>query len=334
MRPEYRARWEHEAALAGEHPKKPEELLRRRLSDEDYIDGAVIGGVDITDVIAGKVSEAQIPHDVLEAFHFQYPRQQGFVEAVQHLSGDPEALRGLINGVKGKLFEVHYVDWLNAGHLPDGVTATLAHSASQPAWDIVIRGPDGRFEELLQLKATASVEYVKSAIDLHPYIDVVATHEVYERLSKLPLYAEHVIDGHRTLDDLTHHVQAAASHVHTAADHFHVPGVAIALAAAQNFSSYRKSHRSLEEAFGNFGERSIMAVVANAAGWGAAAVTHSTGVGIPVAVATRVFIGQAKHNIRRRKVLDELIVTITESRAVMARQLPRPLFFLPAADEF
>jgi len=84
--------------------KKPADLLRRAASSEDVADTAVIGGVALADVVAGKIAEAQIPPNVIEAFHAQYPQYgTSFIEAVQRLSKDPEKLSGLVNGVKGKV---------------------------------------------------------------------------------------------------------------------------------------------------------------------------------------------------------------------------------------
>ena len=85
--------------------------------------------------------------------------------------------------MKGKLFEINYVDYLNHGHLPDGLTAELAHNATNPAWDIVIHDQHGHVAELVQLKATASLSYVHEAIAAHPNIDVVVPHDMYEQMA-------------------------------------------------------------------------------------------------------------------------------------------------------
>ncbi len=95
------------------------------------------------------------------------------MDAVKHLAPNPHELAGLISGIKGKLFEIDYIDWLNHGHLPDGWTAELAHSANNPAWDIAIHDGHGHVAELLQVKATESLAYVREAIAAHPEIDVV-----------------------------------------------------------------------------------------------------------------------------------------------------------------
>ena len=93
---------------------------------------------------------------------------------------------GLVNGVKGKLFELDYAGWLNHGHLPAGWTADLAHHANNPGWDIVIHDAHGQVDALLQLKATESLNYVREAIAAHPDIDVVVPHEIYEKAGRQP----------------------------------------------------------------------------------------------------------------------------------------------------
>jgi hypothetical protein len=136
---------------------KPVDLLRRVVSSEDFLDCAVIGGMSVKDILTGKVAEWQIPSNVIEAFHAQYPQHgASFVQAVNHLANDPDKLMGLVNGVKGKLFELDYSEWLNHGHLPEGWTAELAHHANNPGWDVVIHDAHGHVDQLLQLKALIS----------------------------------------------------------------------------------------------------------------------------------------------------------------------------------
>src|ERR1035441_514115 len=234
MKAEYCKRWELEIRRHGGKGKlkTPKDLLQRAISFEDFADAAVIGGVGIAQILAGKVSESQIPSAVLEAFHAQFPQHgASFVEAVNHLSGDPEKLMGLINGVKGKLFEIDYAAWLNDGHLPAGVTAELAHHANNPAWDITIHDAHGHTSELLQLKATETVAYVKEAVAAHPNIDVVVPHELYERLGDHPEMLSHLADGHESLAHLTGQVTGAAEHAEAAGIQFHFPILAIAFAA-------------------------------------------------------------------------------------------------------
>jgi hypothetical protein len=106
---EHRERWELEIRNQKGSFRKPGDLLRSAASSEDFVDCAVIGGVAIADILAGKIAEWRIPANVIDAFHGQFPQYgASFVQAVNHLAGDPDRLMGLVNGVMGKLFELDY----------------------------------------------------------------------------------------------------------------------------------------------------------------------------------------------------------------------------------
>jgi len=336
MTPEHRARWELEIRKQREPLNKPVDLLRRAVSSEDFVDSAVIGGVTVADILAGKVAEWQIPSNVLDAFHAQYPQSgTGFVEAVSRLRDDPERLMGLVNGVKGKLFEIDYLDWLNHGHLPDGFTAELAHNANNPGWDIAIHDAHGHVAELLQMKATESVTYVHDAITAHPDIPVVVPHELYEKLANSHDALAHVLDGHEALNNLNGHLTDAVGHAEAAgaAEHFPIIGPALVtgLATALNFESYRKGRVSVAEALRNVGERGFLAVVASGAGWAVGLLAHEPFFGLPTSVVVRLFGGQMLHNRRRRELLALLVESVGDSRRQLEHCLHRPL--LPALAE-
>ena len=253
---------------------------------------------------------------------------------MKHLYGDPDKLRGLISGVKGKLFEMDYVKWLNDGHLPRGWTAELAHTANNPGWDIAIHDANGQVAELLQLKATAIMAYAREAIAVHPDIPVVVPHELYERLlSDHPEFLGHLLDGQQTLADLNDHVQDAAGHAEAVGDHlpFIAPAIAIAFAVAQNFIRYREGKTTFKEALQNVGGRGVLAVIATGAGWAVAIIPGAHLAGIPVAMGIRLFGRQLLHNRDRRELLTRYIETITSSTKVLENQLQRPL--LEAAIE-
>ena len=141
------------------------------------IDVAVISGATF---IYAK-SLAEISPDVLKAYEMAYPdiaAQKCFLEQVETLHS-PEAILGFTNGIKGKLFEIQYADYLNNGHLPDGFHASLAEAANQPGHDLIISGPNGEVSQFLQLKATESASYIQEALHRYPDIPVVATDEVF-----------------------------------------------------------------------------------------------------------------------------------------------------------
>ncbi len=95
-----------------------------------------------------------------------------------------ELSQGQINNIKGKYFEVLVRDRLNDGEalgelqLEPGQTATLAASVSQEGWDLEIINENGESVELLQLKATESMSYVKGALVNHPDYRIVVPSEM------------------------------------------------------------------------------------------------------------------------------------------------------------
>jgi len=313
--------------------KKPAELLLRGVTKDDFVDSAIIGGVAIADIIAGKISEHQIPDGVLHAFHLQYPNETDFVSTVQHHAGDSEALSGLINGIKGKLFEDRYVEWLNDGHLPDGFHASLAHAANNPAWDIAITDSHGHVADVLQAKATASMDYVHAALAAHPDIDVVVTSEVFDAMSAHGDDLSHVIDSHQHLGDLTSHVDGAVDHAETAGGAaFHMPWIAIGWAIAQNVSRYRKGSITFEQALKDASRRTGLAVGAGAAGF-VVADAVAPGVGVATAVLVRLYGKRIFGNLDLREVANRSITITQEAARQLQKQLPRQveLKLLPPA---
>jgi hypothetical protein len=320
VRPDFRERWLLESAERTQPLKNPRDLLSRPVSSEDYVDSVLIGGMSLKDIIAGKVDEWQIPADVIRAWKLAYPRQSvngTFLDAVAKHSGDPDTLRGVVSGVKGKLFEINYVDYLNAGHLPSGYTAKLADSATQPGWDIRVLDDHGAVVEQFQNKASECASYVRAAIHADPSIPSVVPRDVFLKLSERPDFVGHLVDGQRTLGELHSEVNSAVEHAGAAALHFHLPVVAVAFTIAQNCSRYRKGSCTLQEAMANIGTRSLLATIASAAGWGASAAAHASIVGVPVAMVVRLFGSQAIHNVGRRRLLTSYVQTVAASRIAL-----------------
>lgn len=97
---------------------------------------------------------------------------------------DGDALQGTVNTAKGKYFEYLVADRLNQGEqvgpllLEPGQQAVLAQSMTQPGWDLRIEDEHGAVVEYLQLKATDSVGYIRTALERYPDIQILATGEV------------------------------------------------------------------------------------------------------------------------------------------------------------
>jgi hypothetical protein len=320
MREELRAWWTIQEAKMAKPLKKPTDLLNRLLTDSEYVDTAVIGGVELKDIIAGKLAESRIAPDVVHAFHEQYPNiKEGFVATVHRLSGNPEQLRGLVSGVKGKLFEDQYVSWLDHGHLPAGYHAELAHHANNPIWDILIKDSHGHVDNLLQLKATESAAYVRQALDAHPNIDLVTTHEIFNRLSDHHADLAHLIDSGISNGALTDHAASAVEHA-DAASHlaFHLPLLAVSVAVVMEFQRYRTGRQSMGQAVQQMGKRSLMALIATTVRWVVTGATGKTIIGLPAAVLARMAAGSLASRLESRATLAQGIEQVRQSSARLA----------------
>jgi hypothetical protein len=320
VRDDIRVWWAAQEVLIEKPLKKPSDLLNRSLSNSEYLDAAVIGGVQLKDIVAGKIAESQIPTDVVRAFHEQYPNVNGgFVAEVHRLSGHPERLRGLISGIKGKLFEDQYVSWLNHGHLPVGDHAELAHHANNPTWDVVIRDSRGHVDNLLQLKATESAEYARQVLDVHPQIDLVTTHEVFNRLSDHQADLAHLIDSGISNAALGDHAANPVEYA-DAASHlaFHLPVLAVGLAVVMELQRYRTGRQGLSRAIQQMSKRSLMALMATTVGWLVAGATGKTIVGLPAAMLTRMAAGSVASSFESRTILMKGVEQVKQSSARLA----------------
>lgn len=180
----------YEGRLGGtttERQKRVDELFQR------YFDGrvrplaeALACGAAVSALWSGQTFDPTgLDEQQLEAFRLAFPSLN--VEQVSSYSGD--ALDGLLNAWKGKLFEVKVRDSLNSGewvgdwHLEAGQKAVLAESPTQVGWDLAILEPDGTVAEQIQLKSTDLVAYVEAAASRYPDIPILATGEVAEASS-------------------------------------------------------------------------------------------------------------------------------------------------------
>ena len=143
------------------------------------LDTITVGGLLLSEILAAR----SVPPEIEAAYTAAFPDLAATRSISESVSAfDSDQLPGLLAGIKGKLFELRYVDLLNKELLPDGYVAELATSATQPGWDIAVAGPDGSVSGVLQAKATDSASYVREALERYPEIDVVTTDEVYSQL--------------------------------------------------------------------------------------------------------------------------------------------------------
>lgn len=297
-------------------------VFSRPLSNEDWLDSAVLSGVRLSEILAGHVSDADIDPQVLEAFHRQYPNIENFTEFVRENAGSDE-LRGIIAGVKGKLFELEHVKWLNDDHLPPGYSAAIAESPTQPGYDIVIQGPHGDGLDVLQAKATTSADYVREAFEQYPNIDVVVPRETFEALSGDQFSAE-LIEGGISHELLESKVRAATDLITNPLVEYQIPKIALGFIAVHTLVSYTSGRMTLREALAHAGGRASRTMVASGAGWLATLLSSEPTVGLAISVlvrlgvarvdVTRAFANVTRIRIDRIHALDRLLSGGSEER--------------------
>jgi hypothetical protein len=157
---------------ASYHPASRDDLLRlareidERQSAEVIDVAAVAADVAIDDITSlGQAPDAN--PELWRAFNMAYPN----VDPSSLVGRSAESMRGFVNGVKGKYFEVLVERRLNEDRvfgelvLSPGQRAALATSPTQKGWDLQVIEEDGSVAEYIQLKATARLSYIKQALE-------------------------------------------------------------------------------------------------------------------------------------------------------------------------
>lgn len=278
---------------------------RRR---KDLLDLLVIGGTTLSDILR---HPEQTPPEVERAFALQYPglaASETFSEAVRRMPTDD--LVGIVNGVKGKLFEIELVEHLNSGNLPDGLHAELAASTTQPGYDLRIVDDTGRTVDVLQAKATESAAYVRDALERYPDIDVSTTTEVHAQLLAMGT-AERVADSGISEAALQQKVEAAAG---AAGDGFEasdlVPST-LGLAVIA-MSSFMDKTLSLEQRGAEFGERAAKAGLSGAAGKLAMVATQTWWIALIAGVSSGWLASKGRGKRERYEALRSAIQVLEE----------------------
>jgi hypothetical protein len=295
-------------------------MFRRR---ETLLDLLVIGGVSLADILR---HPGDVPLEVQQAFALAYPRltaaDETFADVVARIPTDN--LVNLVNGVKGKLFEIELVDQLNSS-LSDGLHAELATSATQPGYDILVRDAHGHIAHEIQAKATGSASYVREALERYPNIDITTTSEVHGHLMALGLSPEHVTDSGIAEAALQHKVEAAAGigH-HIGASDFAPSALALAVIA---FSAFSATRVSWEERGVVFGERAAKATIAGAAAKSVLVATNTWWIALPAGVGLRVMVGRGDAKRQRYDALKGIVGSLeaaNTARLTAPKLLPRP----------
>jgi hypothetical protein len=271
--------------------------LNRRHTTSDSI---VLGGETLAALLVAKA----IPDEIVNAYEAAYPNlaeSVSFEDKVRELNS--EELIGFVSGVKGKLFEQQYVEYLNAGNLPEGYYAELAESVTQPGWDIAITGESGEIASVLQAKATDSVSYVQDAIEKYPNIDIVTTEEVYSHLVMSGV-SENISNGQLSNAELEDVLQDAVDSAELSMN-FAPPIFALAFIA---FTSYKDDSLTLYEKARSAGDRSGKTYLSYILGGGVAALTNTWWLGVLGTVASRILSDSSskKHDMYEQlKLIEE-----------------------------
>ncbi len=247
----------------------------------------------------------KIPDEVLRAYELAYPlkSQSESLENIIENYDDAE-LTGIVNGVKGKLFELRYVDYLNDGHIPDGYQAILAESATNPGWDIVVIGADGSVAEEIQLKATDSVSYVKAALERYPEINVATTEEVYNSLAMQGI-TDNLVNSGISNEELEQVVYEALESNSLDMD-WSLPVIPMLLIG---YSVYKKDNLTSFQKGSEFADRYVQSYIAYIAGGAAAVVTNTWLIGLLASIGTKVFCKYGQSNVLKVKSLKDTIET-------------------------
>ena len=215
-----------------------------------------------------------------------------------------ELNQGQINNIKGKYFEALVEKRLNDGEalgelqLESGQTARLATSASQKGWDLEIIDENGESVELLQLKATESMSYVKNALENHPDYHIVvpsemdsASHELIGTdISHADLQTEAAADN--VLEQLEEQTEGILENVADVSTEFALDIVPIGtLGILVTIGGYRflTGQATLREATSGTGNSLRRAAIWSSIGSGLAATGLGMGV-LPVTLGLRVAV--------------------------------------------
>ena len=259
------------------------DMYSRRNEREALELAAIAADVAIDDLINLGLEPDENPL-LREAFERQYPNLS--IDSLQ------DGGENLVNGLKGKYFEFLVRDRLNDGGsvggltLGEGETAVLAELPNQPGWDVQILDRLGKPVELLQVKASESLGYIKQALETNPDIRVVVPEGVGQAIPNT-LQMEDVSNSELTNDasrqleewsesDMLNVVHHGAEFVLDA-----VPIVSIGLTAVVEGQRVLTGRSTLNQAAKRGGLK-----IAEASAWtsAGAALTH-IGVGEPISAA-------------------------------------------------
>jgi hypothetical protein len=254
-----------------------------------------------------------IPREVQAAYEAAYPnlaRQQSLSDIIN--SRSETELSGFINGIKGKLFEQRYIEYLNDGNLPDGYQAVLAESPTNPGWDIAILDENGQIDQVLQAKATSSLDYVQEALSRYPEVQVVTTEEVYSHLTMHGI-AENVIDSGISNEELNMLVESSISSGESWDLNFGPPILPMMIIG---YSVYKMQNLNAYEKGEIFGKRYVESYLSYIVGGVAMCVTNFWLVGLVAAIGSKYYLSKGR---QKKALYDGLTENIKYNEKILNR---------------
>ena len=294
----------------------------RRRNEREVLElGALAADVSADDVLNLGLEPESNPQ-LLEAFGMQYPNVP--IESLRGAS-EQSRLTGLAKGVKGKYFEVLATDRLNDGEsvgglaLEPGQVARLADSPTQQGWDVEIVNQDGTLDEALQLKATESMSYVKTALDENPDIRVVVPSELEDEAANSAQLISTDISNASLKNEVGDQLgELSESGLESALDEAgelafdSIPGISLLIIGATEGQKVLTGRATVEEAVrsgrGRAGKALAFSIIA-----GAINATPAAPISVPTTVALKI----AEGRMSRRVELGEFL----EARTAELQQL-------------
>ncbi len=236
-----------------------------------------------------------------EAFNLQYPN----MEINDLINYDDEQLQGIINGWKGKLFEVNLRDGLNNGEDIGGISldfnqsAELISNPTNEGFDLIILDDDtGQIVSELQAKTTNSISYIKETIEKYPDYDIITTEEAANELgsnfdSVTELNGVNIHNSGITNEELTNKIETTFDD--NGFDIFAFSFILIPL--IRNGHRYLAGRYTVEKAVSTITNDVTKSAIAIAGGSVFVLLGLGTGIGIVATIAFRLAMGEPKNDI-------------------------------------
>ena len=287
-------------------------LKRRKFeSSYEFADACVLSGLTATQML-----HKGVPKDVQEAFEKQYSdlaAENSFIDTWSSYD-DYEARLGFVNGIKGKLFEIKYVEHLNE-NLDAGYTASMSDSPVNEGWDIKITGPNNEIANLLQLKATTTASYVKDAIESYPEIDVVTLSDLQGQLSSINSI-ENVTISNISNEDLLSPISEATE---TGNQAFFFPTIPLLAVGYLIFDSYKESDISTFKQHQQFSKRASNLVIDTSI----ISASATPFIGIPLVIGKAILFRGARKKREIVKYLKAQLEKNKETQKTWERRVSR-----------